>query len=208
MPQPRPLVVGMTGGIGSGKSTVTAMFAALGVPIIDTDVIARELVEPDQPCLHTIVERFGIEVLDEQGRLDRAKLRTRVFADSGERKALEAILHPAIREAVATRVSAVDEAYCIVVIPLLLESGQRDLVDRILVVDCPVETQIARASARDDVTRPEVEAIVQAQISRSERLAAADDVLNNDATLDALRQQVHALHTRYLTLAAAPRPTA
>lgn len=201
----RPFVVGMTGGIGSGKSTTTRLFADLGVPIIDTDMIARELVEPGRPCLHDVVRRFGTEILDEDGHLDRGKLRKHIFAKVGERKALEAILHPAIREEVAKRVASVHGPYCIVVIPLLLESGQRDLVDRVLVVDCVVETQIARASARDGVSRPDVEAVMRVQVSRSERLAAADDVLNNDTTLDALRRQVHALHARYLALAAATR---
>jgi len=200
----RPLVVGMTGGIGSGKSTAARLFAELAVPIIDTDLIARELVEPGQPALAAIVLRFGSDILDGHGRLDRARLRARVFGDPAERRDLESILHPAIRREVGARLAQLDSAYCIVVIPLLLESGQRDLVDRVLVVDCPVEVQIDRATARDGVTRAQVEAILGAQVSRSERLAAADDVLSNEASLDALRVRVHALHDRYLALARAP----
>lgn len=197
------LIVGLTGGIGSGKSAVAARFAALGAPVIDADVIAREVVEPGTPGLERIVEMFGADVLDERGRLNRARLASKVFGDPDRRKRLEAILHPLIREEMRQRAARIAAPYCILAIPLLIETGQRDLVHRVLVVDTPPELQYQRVAARDGRPRAEIEAIVNAQASREARLAAADDVIINDSDFAALDHQVAELHRRYLALASA-----
>lgn len=191
--------VGLTGGIGSGKSTVADLFAALGVPVIDTDVIARELTVPGSPALDAIRAAFGETVMGADGALDRAALRRRIFADAGERRRLEAILHPRIEATVRQALASLTAPYALVVIPLLVETGgYRDVIDRVLVVDCPEDMQIARVIARSGLARAEAEAIVVAQASRSARLAAADDVIVNAAAPEALRSQVAALHLRYL----------
>jgi dephospho-CoA kinase len=200
------LVIGLTGGIGSGKSAVAERFAARGVPIIDTDVIAREVVEPGTTGLAGVVEAFGPDVLDAEGRLERSRLGARVFSDPVQRQRLEAILHPLIREEMARRIAGLHAPYCVAVIPLLLETGQSALVDRVLVVDAPDEERYRRVEARDARPRAEIAAIMQAQIGRRERLAAADDVLANDGDLAHLERQVEALHHRYLQIAAARVP--
>lgn len=194
------LVVGLTGGIGSGKSTAARMFAELGVPIIDTDLIARELVEPGQPALDELVAAFGPELLTVDGRLDRPALRRLVFQDPGLRRRLEGILHPRIRRIVQERVRAQDAPYCIVAIPLLVETGQRDLVDRVLVVDAPPTAQLARAVERDGVPAKDVQAVMASQASREARLAAADDVLPNAGDLAELKDRVATLHATYTEL--------
>lgn len=200
------LVVGLTGGIGSGKTTVAGRFAARGVPVIDADRIARELVEPGRPALARIVESFGPQMLDAQGRLDRARLRERVFADSGQRKRLEALLHPLIRREMHDRVHRLSAPYCLLVIPLLLETGQADLVQRILVVDAPDELRYQRL-ARRGLKPEQVDAIMSAQAGRAQRLAAAHDVIVNDGDLQTLDRRVEELHRRYLeTAAAAAKP--
>jgi dephospho-CoA kinase len=193
--------VGLTGGIGSGKSTVTARFSALGVPVIDADQVTRALCAPGQPALAEVVVTFGRGVLDGDGRLDRAALRGRVFADPDARRRLEAILHPRVRAALARQAAALEEPYGILTVPLLLESGQVDLVDRVLVVDCPEEVQVRRVVARDSVAGAEVEAVLAAQATRETRLAAADDVVVNDVNLETLYRHVDRLHRRYLALA-------
>jgi dephospho-CoA kinase len=194
-------VVGLTGGIGSGKSTVAERFAARGVPVIDADVIARELVEPGQPGLAAIVAAFGTQVLTEQGRLDRARLRERVFADPVARRRLEAILHPAVRRRIEAQIETLDAAYCLVVVPLLFEADQADLADRILVIDTSPQMQIARVAKREGLDRAAVEAIMAAQLPRAERLRRAHDVLLNDGDLDRLDDGVAQLHARYERLA-------
>jgi dephospho-CoA kinase len=194
------LIIGLTGGIGSGKSTVARQFEAHGVPIIDTDCIARELVAPGQPALRDIVQRFGAAMLDQQGRLDRARLRQYVFAHAAERRALEAILHPRIRTETLRRVVELDAPYCIICIPLLIESGWNDLVDRILVIDCPPELQLTRVMARDHLSRTEAEAILASQVDRDTRLRHAHDVIHNDQDLAQLAAQVETLHRHYLAL--------
>jgi dephospho-CoA kinase len=200
-------VVGLTGGIGSGKSTVAECFAALGVPVIDTDVIARQLTTPGSETLDAIRAVFGEAVMQPDGTLDRAELRRRVFADAAARHQLEAILHPRIRQAVAQALAALAAPYALIVIPLLVETGgYRDILSRVLVVDCPEALQIARVMARSGLAPDEVEAILAAQSSRAERLAAADDVIVNTATPEALRAETALLHRRYLALAAAPPP--
>lgn len=192
------LRIGLTGGIGSGKSTVANLFAARGVPVIDADAIARELVEPGQPTLADIVAAFGTDMLDAQGRLDRARLRARVLDDPSQRKRLEAILHPRIHAVMAERAAAQTAPYVLLVIPLLFEANQRDLVDRVLVVDVPVETQRARVSARDHLPTAQIDALLAAQWGREQRLAHADDVIDNGGDAAILETQVDDLHRRYL----------
>jgi dephospho-CoA kinase len=193
--------VGLTGGIASGKSTVARLFEALGVPVIDTDVLAREVVAPGQPVLARIAERFGPSVLQTDGSLDRAALRSIVFADSQARSDLERITHPAIQALLEQRSAAARGPYQMHVIPLLVETGaQQKRVDRVLVVDCSEELQIRRLQARDGSTLDEARRILAAQVSRDIRLAAANDVIVNDGDLTSLRDQVAALHARYLQL--------
>lgn len=199
--------VGLTGGIGSGKSTVAELFAERGVPVIDTDVIARELTTPDNEALMAIKDAFGDAVMREDGSLDRAQLRRRVFADSAARRTLEAILHPRIRQAVVQALAGVHAPYALIVVPLLVETGAyAEILDRVLVVDCPEDMQIARVMARNDLTRAEVEAILAAQAGRAVRLTAADDVIDNAGSSEKLRDRVHALHAQYMTQAAAASP--
>ena len=200
-------VVGLTGGIGSGKSTVAAAFAALGVPVIDTDVIARELTAPGGAALDAVRAAFGETVMQADGTLDRAALRRRVFADTAARHQLEAILHPAIRQRVEQTLAQLDACYVLLVIPLLVETGAyRDVVKRTLVVDCPEAIQLARVMARNGLARDEVMAILAAQATRAERLAIADDVILNTASPEDLRVEVAILHQRYLGLAAKSMP--
>jgi len=197
----RPLIVGLTGGIGSGKSTVADFFQQLGIPVIDADVIAHALVEPGQPALGEIIKTFGPDSVDASGVLDRKRLRKLVFSDPEQRRRLEAILHPKIRSEITALTANIQSAYCIVVIPLLLETDQRDLVDRVLVVDTGVDNQIARVTMRNALPRHEIIAIITAQASRDSRLAAADEVINNDGSLDELANQVRAQHEKYLEIA-------
>ncbi|MCB1878025.1 MAG: dephospho-CoA kinase [Chromatiales bacterium] len=198
-------VVGLTGGIGSGKSTVAALFAELGVPVVDTDIIAREVVAPGQPGLREIVDHFGTTILREDGTLNRAALRERVYSDRNQRKLLERLLHPRIRERMLTQIAALHSDYCLAVIPLLMESGQQHVVDRILVVDLPRAEQIKRVMARDSLSRPQVEAVLAAQTTRRQRLTAADDVIANTGAPANLRAQVVRLDAEYRRLAAGAR---
>ncbi|MGH8318080.1 MAG: dephospho-CoA kinase [Steroidobacteraceae bacterium] len=201
MADPKIFRVGLTGGIASGKSTVTKFFAALGVPIIDTDQVAREVVEPGQPPLERLVERFGRAILTPDGHLDRPKLREIVFSDPKARADLEALTHPAIGTAVQAWSAAAGGPYQILIIPLLVEKGLASQVDRVLVVDCDEELQIRRLQARDGSTVEQARAILNAQTSRAARRKSAHDVVQNDGDLSAVRDQVSALHTRYLELA-------
>jgi dephospho-CoA kinase len=199
--------VGLTGGIGSGKSTVADLFAELGTPVIDTDAIARELTAAGGAALQEVHARFGDAVMQADGTLDRAALRRRIFADSAARRQLEAILHPRIRQAVEQTLATLTAPYALVVIPLLVETGgYRDVLNRVLVVDCPEDLQVARVMARSGLTRDEVKAILAAQAGRAERLAAADDVIVNAATPAALRAEVAMLHRRYLAFSTTPPP--
>jgi len=193
--------VGLTGGIASGKSTVASLFAALGVPIIDTDVIAREVVAPGTPLLARIAERLGPGVLAMDGSLNRRSVRDLVFSDPAARAALESLTHPAIRAEMERQADATTAAYSMLAIPLLAEKGSKSVVDRVLVVDCDEELQIRRLQARDGSTLDQARAILSAQATRQARLAVADDVIRNDGNLHALRDQVAALHTHYLELA-------
>ncbi len=195
------LVVGLTGGIGSGKSLAAARFEELGVPVLDADRIGRELVAPGREALAAIVQAFGPQVLRPDGGLDRAGLRERIFRDPETRRRLEAILHPRIRREMERRLARLRTPYCVLVIPLLLEAGQRDLVDRVLVVDAPVALQKERVRRRDGLDEATLEAILAAQWDRERRRAAADDLLPNEGTVEELHRRVDALHRRYLALA-------
>lgn len=202
------LKIGLTGGIGSGKTTVANDFAALGVPVIDADHIAHELVSPGQPALQAIVNAFGPDVLhslDQPGQpqLNRARLRARVFADPAQRQLLESILHPLIRAEMQRRVLALHAPYGLLSIPLLVEGGQTDLVERILVVDVPEALQYQRVRKRDKLSDAEIAAILCAQASRQQRLAVADDVIVNDTDLEKLHQHVLVLHQFYQRLTVA-----
>lgn len=197
----RPLLIALTGGIASGKSAVSKLFADLGVPVIDTDVIAREIVVPGSPTLKQISERFGDDVLDASGQLDRTLLRQRVFNNPQERVALDAIMHPAIRAELARQSAAAGGTYQVHVIPLIVETKRTDEYDRVLVVDCPEEDQIRRLLARDGGSLDIAQRILAAQASREDRLAAADDVIVNTGTLDDLNAFVATLHRNYTLLA-------
>jgi len=201
-----PLRIGLTGGIASGKSTVADMFSDLGIPVIDTDLIARDVVAPGQPALQEIREAFGAGVIAEDGSLDRPAMRALVFADDGARRRLEAILHPRIGAATREQADAAGGPYQIIVVPLLLESSLRAFVDRVLVVDCEEETQVERLLSRDAESESQARRILAAQASRAERLAIADDVIANEGDLDDTREQVRRLHRRYLDEAAAHKP--
>lgn len=198
-------VVGLTGGIGSGKSTVADLFAAHGVPLVDTDVIAHRITAPHGIAMPQIAAEFGDSFVAADGSLDRARMRTLVFSDEGARKRLEGITHPLIRAETEREQREAQGPYVIVVVPLLVESGNwRTRVNRVLTVDCSVETQIARVMSRNGFSREQVLAIIARQATREARLAAADDIINNDnAPLDALKAQVDAQHRAYLALAAA-----
>ena len=197
----RPLRIGLTGGIASGKSTVAEMFAALGTPIIDTDLIARRLVAPGQPALEEIREQFGEQVLTKDGELDRAAMRQLVFSDEHMRRRLESILHPRIRAESVRQAHEAGGDYQIVVVPLLAESPLKHFVDRVLVVDCDEDEQLRRLLARDAENVDQARRIIEAQVSRDERLAMADDVIDNACGLNDTRRQVETLHRRYLRLA-------
>ena len=193
--------VGLTGGIGCGKSTVADLFAALGATIVDTDVIAHALTAPQGAAMPAIVAEFGPDFAQPDGALDRARMRTLVFSDATARARLEAILHPRIRAATEAAGKAATGAYVIYVVPLLIESGSwRERVTRVLAIDCSEDTQVARVMQRSGLSADEVRAIMATQVTRARRLAEADDVVDNDAGLDALRAQVQALHERYLAL--------
>lgn len=194
------LVVGLTGGIGSGKTTVANLFEKLDVPIIDADEIVHQLVTPGSEASREIASGFGDELFNEIGELDRATLRHIIFNDEGKRKQLEAILHPRVRSSMQSGIEKLDSCYCIVVIPLLIESGMSPLVNRVLVIDCPVEQQVQRVMQRSQLSAEEVEAILAVQVSREERLAAADDVLDNSGSPADIEGQVKTLHQQYLGL--------
>ena len=198
-----PLRIGLTGGIASGKSTVADMFGDLGIPVIDTDVIAREVVAPGQAALDEIRRRFGDDVFDPDGKLDRGALRKLIFADDDARRDLEAILHPRIGAETRRQADAAGGPYQVLVVPLLTESALLQFVDRVLVVDCDEERQVERLLARDTETVEQAHRILAAQASRRERLGIADDVINNDHSLAHVRDQVADLDREYRRLAAA-----
>ncbi|HWG75927.1 MAG TPA: dephospho-CoA kinase [Steroidobacteraceae bacterium] len=204
------LIVGLTGGIASGKSTVAREFQTLGVPVIDADVVSRELMTAGSPLLQQVLtrfetpvrERYGASLRSADGTLDRKLLRRLIFEDARERDALEEMTHPAIRERMRSLSSQMGGAYQIHVIPLLVENQAASRVDRVLVVDCPQALQLQRLQVRDGADEAQARALLAAQASRAARLAHADDVITNDADAAALAPQVQALHRKYLTLAA------
>lgn len=195
------LKVGLTGGIASGKSTVADMFAELGVPVIDTDVIAREIVRPGQPALQEIRQQFGDGVFAHAGNIDRAALRNLIFSDSVARTELETILHPKIGMEVVRQSSIADGSYQIIVVPLLVHSPLRNIIDRVLLVDCTEESQIKQLVARDGTSIEQAQQALAAQSSRSQRHEIADDVILNDQDLTALRHRVDSLNRFYASLA-------
>ncbi len=196
-----PLRIGLTGGIASGKSTVADLFAELGAAIIDTDVIAREVVAPGTPALEEIAAEFGAAVIGDDGALDRAALRSIVFSDDDARRRLEAITHPRIGEETRQQSEQAEGEYQIIVVPLLVTSALKAFVDRVLVVDCDEDAQVRRLVARDGGSEEDARRILAAQASRTERLEIADDVIRNDGDVSELRQQVAALHEIYRSLA-------
>jgi len=202
----KPLRIGLTGGIASGKTTVANGFAELDVPIIDTDVIAREVVRPGEPALQDIRERFGEAVIDASGRLDRAAMRKLIFSDANARIDLENILHPYIGAETRRQADAATGPYQIVVVPLLVGSELQQFVDRILVIDCAEETQIQRLTARDADTREDALKILSSQSSREDRLAIADDVIHNNKSMAQVLAQVAELNSLYQRLAETPYP--
>jgi dephospho-CoA kinase len=195
------LRVGLTGGIGSGKSLVADLFARRGVPVIDTDAISHELTRRDGEGTRLLLEHLGHGILDANGDLDRAQLRDRAFADPAFRKSLESILHPLIRRDAQRAMTAASGPYCLVVVPLLFEAGFKDLVDRVLVVDAAESDQIDRVRRRSGLMEEEIRRIMATQLSSSARIARADDVIENCSTMEALDAAVETLHHHYLALA-------
>lgn len=202
--QARPFVVGLTGGIGSGKSAAAERFAELGIEVVDTDAIAHALTGPGGEAIEAIRASFGDAVIAPDGALDRAAMRERVFGDDGARKRLEAILHPMIRAESARRCADAATPYVVLAVPLLIESGHwQSRCDRVCVIDCPEDEQLRRVMARSGLPEHQVRAIMATQASREARLAAADDVVDNSSDLDALRHRIDLLHQHYLSLATA-----
>ncbi|MFM5020216.1 dephospho-CoA kinase [Aeromonas rivipollensis] len=200
-------VVAITGGIGSGKTTVANQFAALGIEVVDADLIAREVVEPGTPALAAIASHFGPGILDEQGRLDRRALRERIFSDPAAKSWLNALLHPIIRSEMLRQCAATNSPYCLLVVPLLVENRLTELADRVLVIDVDEATQIERTCRRDGVSLEQAQAILASQANRSERLAMADDVLDNQSgTTETIRERILALHETYLAFASQQAP--
>lgn len=195
------LVVGLTGGIGSGKTTVANLFAHHGVPIIDADLIAREVTEPNQPAFSKVVKHFGESILLANGTLNRSKLREIIFEEPKQRLWLEHLLHPLIREEMQRQINKLATPYCIAVIPLLLEVEFFSFINRILVVDAPEHLQIQRTAGRDKTKAPQIEAILKTQARREDRIAHAHDVITNEGTLEDLKPQVEKLHYLYLKMA-------
>jgi len=191
------LRIGLTGGIGSGKSTTCEIFTELGVPVIDADIIAHELVKPGMPALEEIIKVFGKEVISNDGTLDRKIIRDKVFANNVDRKKLEDILHPAVYREISVQVENINSRYCIISIPLLLETGASKTVDRILVIDVPREQQLERASNRDKANNDDINAIIDSQISRNDRISAADDIVDNNGDINDLRKKIYELHEFY-----------
>ena len=199
-PSAHPWILGLTGGIGSGKSAAAEHFAALGVHVVDADHAARWVVEPGRPALSQIAEHFGEQVLQADGQLNRGALRTLIFSEPEQRRWLEALLHPLIREEIANNLAQAQSPYAILVSPLLIESGQHTTTQRVLVIDVPQALQIQRTLKRDNTSEEQVHAILKAQASREDRLRHADDILTNDRDLEALKTEVERLHHFYLTL--------
>jgi len=198
-------VIGLTGGIGSGKTAVSDHFETLGITVVDADIASRTVVEKGRPALDQIAAHFGDDFLLPDGSLDRAKLRTAIFSDAAEKQWLEQLLHPLIRDEIISGLDNADSDYAILVSPLLIESGQHQLTQRVLVVDVPETLQLERTTQRDDNSVEQVKAIMASQASRQQRLDHADDVISNDGTLEQLQVQVEKHHQHYETIAKASR---
>ena len=196
----RTLRVGLTGGIGSGKSTVKACFDELGVPTIDADEISHRITKPGQAAFNEVVALFGEQSLDDTGNLDRRRLRELVFNEPALKKRLEAIIHPRVRAEIHAFTRQVDYPYCVICIPLLLETGAQTTVDRVLVVDAPEELQVARVSLRDNAEEQQTRSIIRSQVGREQRLHAAHDIIVNDGNINDLRTRVESLHEKYRRL--------
>ncbi len=194
------LKVGLTGGIGSGKTTVSNMFADLGVPVIDADVIAQSLLQPGTPATQQVIDALGPDIKDSESGIDRSRLRKLVFNDQDKRRTLESILHPLVHDEILHQSSILNAPYCIIVIPLLFEAGHQDLVDQILVIDTSKALRIERASSRDKVLATDIENIINAQMSGQKRLALADNIIRNNGSLDQLKTEVLKLDKKYRTL--------
>ena len=197
---PATLRIALTGGIGSGKSTVATLFAKQGAPVIDADKIARELAAPGQPALQKIIEAFGQNIIQASGALDRQKLREIVFDDQTAKTRLEAILHPLIYAEIDRRIDRVEYPYCLAIIPLLLETGRQARFDRVLLIDLPERLQLERALRRDRSAPALIKKMIASQITRADRLQYGDDVIDNTGAIDALDRQAHSLHARYLQM--------
>ncbi len=195
------LKIGLTGGIGSGKSTVCRLFSELGAPIIDADIIARQLVEPNSPALKKLVRQFGKKILNPDESLNRAFLRDLVFSDKTKKAQLDQLMHPLIYDEIEKQVKGLDSAYCIIAIPLLLETQQMQRVDRIAVVDCNADTQLLRVVSRDHLKPEQVLSIIASQMPRQQRLSFANDVIDNSGSSAQLAEQVKRLHNSYNLLA-------
>ena len=194
------LIVGLTGGIGSGKTTVANNFKRFGIPVIDADIITRDLVTPSTPVYDRIIKRFGLKIIDEEGQLNRQALRQIIFDNAADRKALEDILHPEVRKEIIANLKTIDSPYVLVVVPLLIETGMQSMFDRILVVDCDESDQIKRVIERDHCSEKEVRTIMQTQASRKARLAVATDILKNTGSFNIIEQDVKRLHYQFLSL--------
>lgn len=194
-------VVGISGGIGSGKTTVTNLFATFGIEVIDADVIARDVVAPQTPALEAIVDKFGQSVLDQSGYLNRAELRNLVFSDSAIKDWINQLLHPAIRHQMLLQTQQAQSLYCLLSVPLLVENKLYQQVDRVVIVDVDEQTQLQRTLLRDKTNAQQIRAIMSAQATRQQRLSVADDVIDNNGKADNLAKQVAQLHTQYLQLA-------
>jgi len=194
------LKIGLTGGIGSGKSTACEIFSELGVPVIDADIIAHNVVHAGMPALQLIKQEFGEDIITRDGLLDRKKVRDQIFTNETDRKKLVNILHPVIYKEITHETENISSSYCIISIPLLLETGALEIIDRILIIDASKELQLSRASVRDNASLNNIEAIIQAQISRDDRLAIADDIINNEGDIENLRRQIYYLHKFYKSI--------
>ncbi|WP_347988191.1 dephospho-CoA kinase [Methylomonas sp. AM2-LC] len=197
------LKIGLTGGIGTGKSTVCKLFESLGIKTFDADIIARQLVEPGMPTLNLLENTFGADIIQADGTLHRAKLRELIFSDQIKKKQLEDIMHPLIYAKIAEETENASGHYCVVAVPLLMETQKTDLFDRILVIDCSKEIQLERVIRRNKLSREQVLAIIDSQISREQRLTLADDVIENSSSLSRLAEQIKRLHNSYILLATA-----
>ena len=194
------LIIGLTGGIGSGKSSACNFFTQQSIPVIDADIIAHQLVEPDSPALFEIIDIFGANFINSNGQLNRDKLRKEIFSDPHKKQQLEAIIHPRVFEEMQNQLANLNAAYCVLCIPLLLETEATDKVNRVLVIDVNETTQIKRVMARDKLSREQIQSIIDTQINRNDRLRLADDVISNNAQPEDFQQQLTLIHKKYLSI--------